>query len=69
MGRYYYMLTCGLIAGLVLGGLFVDMVLATEENQSITAWLRLHPKWYWYPTCGMILVLLTLGIHLFGNGR
>ena len=69
MGRYYWMISCIVIVGIFVAGLLLDCVLGTEDYQSITAWLRLHPRWYWWPATILVSAVLVLGIHLFGNGR
>ena len=55
------------IAGLVLVVGAVDLYLSMLSQPTISAFLRLHPLYFWIPCLLINLMLTGLAIHLFGS--
>jgi hypothetical protein len=49
---------------IVLAGLD-DLILWLRSEQTITAWLRLNPEWFFGPALVMMVFISWLACHLF----
>jgi hypothetical protein len=46
-----------------------DFGLYLHGMPTISAWLRLHPGWFWWPVIVLDVGLLLLAVHLFAKPR
>lgn len=67
MGGLYWMFGCLAIAGIIVGGGAVDVLLHVRGLPTITTWLRAHPAWFWYPAGFVVTFFFHLGFHLFAR--
>jgi hypothetical protein len=65
MGESYWRLGVALVGLLMLVGALVDTWLYATGRQTISAWLRENPGWFWYPAGLAIIFLVHFALHLF----
>lgn len=53
----------GSVAFVVLVTLLGDLVLKLMGRQTISQWLRLHPRWYVWPLGAVLFGLAVLTVH------
>ena len=69
MAKIFWVISSGVMVGLLAAGAVVDTWLWWKRDYTITHFLRENPGWFWWPA-GMSLTLwIHLGLHLFVRPR
>lgn len=65
MAQLIYKLALSMIAAAIVGAGVCDLVLYLRGEQTISAWLRLNPGWFFWAEIAAAMFLLVLWLHLF----
>lgn len=68
------MIRAGPVTGVVVLAIFVALALALAADaviycrggETVSEWLREHPRWFWLPAGIVVAFVYALGFHLWG---